>query len=178
MKARALSLFALFALSLGSFAAPRTSAAETAKKPPTLASVQDLAWIAGSWRGTIDGGEIEEVWTAPAGGRMLGMFRWTKGDRLIVYELLELAPNAANHAVLRLRHFGAKLNAFEDKEGALVFKLSASTPTEAQFLQRTKEQTTRLVYKKDGDRGLIVTLFRTSQGKEQRDEFRYTRQSP
>lgn len=173
MKARALTLFALFVLALTSFAA---QAAETAKKPPTLASVQDLAWIAGNWRGTLDGGLIEESWLPPAAGKMLGMFRWTKDDRVIVYELLELATTGVDHAVMRLRHFGPKLNAFEEKEGALVFRLSASTPTEAQFLCRDKNESIRLVYKKDGDRGLIVTLYHTREGKAVQDEFRYTRQ--
>ncbi len=35
----------------------------------------DIGWLAGNWRGTMSGGQIEEVWTPSAGGVMMGIFR-------------------------------------------------------------------------------------------------------
>jgi hypothetical protein len=35
----------------------------------------DLAWLSGRWAATIDGVEMEEVWSAPRGGLLLGMHR-------------------------------------------------------------------------------------------------------
>jgi RimJ/RimL family protein N-acetyltransferase len=43
--------------------------------PPVPATLQDAAFIAGSWLSDEGGVRSEEVWTAPAGDAMLGMWR-------------------------------------------------------------------------------------------------------
>jgi hypothetical protein len=35
----------------------------------------DLAWMSGHWAATIDGVEMEEIWSSPAGGLLIGMHR-------------------------------------------------------------------------------------------------------
>lgn len=54
-----------------------------AQDPDPLAR---LAWLAGSWAGDIDGLRMEEHWTAPAGGTMLGMHRDVRGERTVGFE--------------------------------------------------------------------------------------------
>jgi len=38
-------------------------------------SLDELAWISGSWKGTAGGIRQEEIWTRPAGGLILGLHR-------------------------------------------------------------------------------------------------------
>jgi hypothetical protein len=56
-----------------------------------LASIDRLAWMAGTWTGTTtDGIEMVEHWTDPKGGLMLGMHRDVKGGRAISFEFLRI----------------------------------------------------------------------------------------
>jgi hypothetical protein len=68
-----------------------TSLGAQAPRPPARATVADLAWLAQNW--TSDGKtvSIEERWTPPAGGAMLGVSRTVKGDRMVAFEFLRIA---------------------------------------------------------------------------------------
>lgn len=67
--------------------------AAPALTPPTLA---DLAFMAGCWRGPSgDGTTIEEYYTPPAENLMLGLSRYTKGDRVTSYEFSTIAREGA-----------------------------------------------------------------------------------
>jgi hypothetical protein len=58
--------------------------------PTGPASVEDLAWLAGSW-GFEDGARrYEEHWTGPDGGTMLGMSRTVAGGRTVAHEFLRI----------------------------------------------------------------------------------------
>lgn len=168
----AAALIAMIAL----FAAAPALAAEPPKATEApKATVADLSWLAGEWQGEIDGAFIDEQWGPPAGGAMLGMFRWVRKDgTVVVYELLALEPAAEGGVVLRLRHFRSGLVAWEDKEGALSFHLSSYRPGEAVFDNRDREKPIRLVYRKEGEE-LVAVLERVKDGKPASDVFRYRR---
>jgi hypothetical protein len=62
-------------------------------RPPARAALSDIAWLAHSW--TIDGAvAIEEHWTAPKGGAMLGMSRTVKGDQMVAFEYLRIVERS------------------------------------------------------------------------------------
>ena len=133
---------------VGAIAGPAGSRADDA---PQLSgesrplAVDDFAWIAGHWRGGSDGELIEEVWSPPAHGVMLGMFRWVTADGQVrVYELMTLEPEDGA-PVLKLRHFNTGLVAWEDKEGALTFHLAPeSTAARPTFVGEEDGGTIRL----------------------------------
>ena len=52
--------------------------------------VSALAWMAGHWRGADGGTEMEELWTAPAGGTLLGVHRDVKNGRTVSWEFLRI----------------------------------------------------------------------------------------
>ena len=54
------------------------------------APIDDLAWIAGCWRGQAGDRAFEEQWMAPKGGLMLGNGRTTQGDRVTGYEQMRI----------------------------------------------------------------------------------------
>jgi len=58
--------------------------------PQVARDVSALAWMAGHWRGVDGGMEMEELWTAPAGGTLLGVHRDVKGGRTVSWEYLRI----------------------------------------------------------------------------------------
>jgi hypothetical protein len=53
------------------------------------ATIADVAWIAGSWTsGTVS--TVEERWTPPAGGAMLGVSRTLRAARMTEFEFLRI----------------------------------------------------------------------------------------
>jgi Domain of unknown function (DUF6265) len=55
-----------------------------------LAGVESLAWMSGSWTTTSGGSIIEEHWTKPAGGTLIGMGRTLKGEKTAFFEFLRI----------------------------------------------------------------------------------------
>lgn len=167
-------------LTLTLLAGPAVAAETPAPQAPTsFASVKvaDLAWIAGNWQGEIGGDFIDEQWSAPAGGTLMGMFRWIKGGKdgtVALYEFLTLEPGA-DGPVLWLRHFGPRLVAREDKEGAIAFHLIAWTPDEATFDNRDPANPTRLTYRRQGNDRLVVVLGKLKDGNWAGTDFAYHR---
>lgn len=110
------------------------AAAQSQKTPHTLsldadtalpaATIDQIAWIEGHWTGEAFGGEIEEVWSAPAGGAMMGMFRLIQGDEIGFYELMTLLEEEGSLA-FRLKHFNSDLTGWEEKEETVTMRLIA-----------------------------------------------------
>jgi hypothetical protein len=66
--------------------------------PPTkaAASIADVAWVSGTWLSepTVAGGPtIEERWTPPAGGALIGTSRTMRGPTMSAYEFLCIAEH-------------------------------------------------------------------------------------
>lgn len=142
--------------------------------PGVRAELADLAWIAGDWTGEKQGDLVEESWLPPAAGAMLGAFRWVRGERVVVYELLALEQRPEG-VVLVLRHFGPGLAPREEKDGALVFDLVEWRAGEAFFAGRDAEKPTRLGYRRGEGGALVAVLERTRAGETTVEEFVYRR---
>lgn len=56
--------------------------------------LKELSWLTGSWTGTQDGVEMEELWLQPKGNTMLGLHRDVKGGRTILFEFLRIEATA------------------------------------------------------------------------------------
>lgn len=100
---------------------------------PAKATLADFAWLTGHWIGTGFGGaHVEEIWTAPNGTSMQGMFRLVRGGRAQVYEMVVLLP-VGDTVEMRLKHFTAELKAWEEKEKWVTFRLVKLTAQELCF---------------------------------------------
>ena len=139
--------------------------------PGSSARTEDFGWIAGEWRGEIGEDPIEETWSPPADGVMMGMFRW-RGEK-VLYEML-LIEQRDEGPVLVLRHFNRGLEAWEDETGALVFPLIEAGPNRVVFEREQDGKPLRLGYRRTGDQ-LVVTLTRTEDGKPLATDFTYER---
>jgi hypothetical protein len=67
-------------------------ASASAQQPPPAAraTIADVAWLAGAWVLERPAISVEERWTRPAGGAMLGLSRTVKGDRMVAFEYLRV----------------------------------------------------------------------------------------
>ncbi len=100
------------------------------------AAIEDVAWIAGHWRGEAFGGISEEIWSAPSANAMMGMYKSGQTDSVVFYEFL-LIVEESNSLELKLKHFHASLSGWEEKDVYLTFPLVKLTPTEAFFAGQT-----------------------------------------
>src|SRR5262245_48725352 len=123
-----------------------------AQDPPTNAarSITDLAWIAGDWQ-TAAGGrsQVEEHWTQPAGGTMIGMGRTIGGGKTVEFEYLRLEQRA--DAIYYVAHPKARSPGTD-------FKLTRLTAQEAVFENPQHDFPKRIIYRQNADGSLTASI--------------------
>lgn len=156
--------------------APPAAAVPTpvASPAPTTVALAAAAFLEGHWLGTVDGALSEEIWTAPAGDALLGMWRLVAAGETRVFELLAIGADPESGLVLRLRHFDRRLVAREEKDAPFELRLARAAEGELTFEGRGADGLLRIVYRRDGSDGLVAVLERGAK----RDEFRYRRKAP
>jgi hypothetical protein len=128
----------------------------------------DVSWISGRWLDDRHGNYSEEIWSGPAGGAMVGMWRLVTRGRVQLYELLSLSEEAGG-VTLRLRHFDPQLLAREEKDRPVTLRLTRLEGARATFEGEGTDGPLRLTYHRTGARTLAVTLERAGT----RQEFRF-----
>lgn len=115
----------LFSLACVAWSQPLTREATAGAKPPA-AKVQDLAWLEGAWTGKgIQEAPATEVYSAPAGGRIVGHFEQLKPDGSVMfYEIMQIVE-VEGSLQYRLKHFNADLVGWEEKAQVQTFTLVA-----------------------------------------------------
>src|SRR5512134_19256 len=69
------------------------------------ATIEDIAWLAGHWKGSALGGVSEEIWSPPLANSMMGSYRLIKNDTLIIfYEIVTITEDGQS-LTLKLKHF-------------------------------------------------------------------------
>jgi hypothetical protein len=87
------------------------------------ATIEDIAWLAGHWKGNALGGVSEEIWSPPQAKSMMGSYRLIKNDTLIVfYEIVTITEDGQS-LTLKLKHFNKDLTGWEEKNEVREFKL-------------------------------------------------------
>lgn len=102
--------------------ARRHTLAATADTERPRASLQDVAWMVGHWRGEALGGISEEIWAPPLGGSMMGVYKLVRDGEIVFYEIMVLAEEEGT-LVLRLKHFDPGLIGWEEREEVVEFPL-------------------------------------------------------
>jgi hypothetical protein len=105
--------------------AQETRSAEPGATPPA-ARLDDLAWLAGEWRGEgIDGATASETYSAPIGGTIAGHFVQTGNDGVSFYELMVISPVDGSLSY-RIKHFDRHLRGWEERDRRVEFPLVAT----------------------------------------------------
>src|ERR1700736_4369704 len=71
---------------------------------PQHADINVVRWLSGSWKGEAFGGTVEEIWSQPAGGTMMGMFRLIDKEKVTFSEFEEIVEQG-NLLIFRVKHF-------------------------------------------------------------------------
>jgi hypothetical protein len=77
--------------------------AAPAAPPPIAATLADVAFLEGHWRGGDPGELSEEVWSAPEGDSMVGMWRYVAKGRARLFEMLSLKEGGRQEFRFRRR---------------------------------------------------------------------------
>jgi hypothetical protein len=135
-------------------------------------SIDNLGWISGTWTGQLGNARIEEIWSHPEGGSMIGMFRLTKHREPGFYEFMSVEL-VDGRIALKLRHFDPGLVAWEDKDHPLTLFLEEIGDRKAVFRQSDSE--TRLRYHSPDEQSLVIILEERNDSGPSHTEFRFTR---
>lgn len=89
MKANFILALVLVSALIGSTAAQNGQVSETSNL-----DVSTLSWMTGMWAGTSGQTEMEEHWTTPKGGMMLGVHRDVRDGRARSFEFMRIQQSA------------------------------------------------------------------------------------
>jgi hypothetical protein len=156
-------------------AAQSAPAASSATVTPAKARVQDLAWIAGAYTGTLGDRTIEQHWSAPLGNSIVAMYRSVRNDEATLYELLAI-ENEGEGVVLRIKHFapGPGLVGREAKDESINHTLVSLGSRTAVF-QGVGEGGAKISFSSPNAQSLLIVVERLRDGKPAATEFKYTR---
>jgi len=139
--------------------------ADGAASPP--ATLGGMAWLAGSWTGEGLGGQVEEIWSPPQAGAMMGMFRLVHDGTTSFYELMTLVEEGGS-LVLRVKHFGPDLTGWEEKAETVDFALAAAAGDRYYFDGLT-------FHRHGNDATTNYVRISSKDGAVREEAFRYTR---
>jgi hypothetical protein len=152
----------------GSFRLERVAfyerAADVPDPTPATADLKQLAWLSGAWVGTHGKATSEERWGPPGGGALLGTARTVVEGRMVMFEFLRVVERAGG-LVYVAQPGGAP---------PTEFVLTEISATRAVFENPHHDFPQRIVYAREGERGL-VTEISDRHGQRAR-RFPYTRE--
>lgn len=115
----------------------------------TAPTIEDLAWIAGTWATDLGDQTLEERWSPPMANAMTGSFRWSRDDEVWLYEFL-LIEETDDGISYYLRHFGPGSLGWEEREEPLAYRLDSLAPNRAEFASLDAAGDA-FVFSRDGD---------------------------
>lgn len=124
--------------------------------------IEDLAWLEGVWKGKVGADDVEETWSAPKNGSMMGMFRWFRDGKLRLIEMITVAEFDGK-ITMKLKHFNPMLHSFETQNETTDFTLLSVEKNKAVWNEVKPEGGPQhLIYTRDGDS--LTVLFHRPEG--------------
>ncbi|MEK7865350.1 MAG: DUF6265 family protein [Planctomycetota bacterium] len=136
-----------------------------AEDPPKKPSLDDFAWLAGSWEGDVGGGKFEEQWLAPVGGVMIGMGRVTSQGQTQFVEFLKIVQEGDE----------ISYRAIIEGQPEVPFALSKLDGGEAVFENPKHDFPQRIIYRLEKDGTLFARVEATKDGVTQGEDFKLKR---
>lgn len=123
---------------------------EQAPANSQVRSIGELSWLAGDWQ-TGPGGraQIEEHWTQPSGGTMIGMGRTLAGGKTVEFEYLRLEERSGE--IYYVAHPKARCPGTD-------FKLTSLTPQAAVFENPQHDFPKRVIYRRNADGSVTASI--------------------
>jgi hypothetical protein len=149
--------------------------------PPDPAAAQEgalaeLSWMAGRWVSESSDQRLEEWWSSPVGNSMVGHFRWIRGGRLWITEILSITE-AEGEVRFRLRHFDASMHAWEERDDPFIYRMSDRGDGRVEFtiVEPRADRPTRFLFQALPGDSLLVRLEGEEDGRPTTQDFRYGR---
>lgn len=122
-------------------------------------TIDDAAWMAGRWVGEGFGGQMEESWSPPVGGQMIGHFRYWRDGEPQFYEIMMMDIAESGGVRMRVKHFNPDFVGWEEKDGWHTFEPVSAGPDALIFngLEIRREAPDRIVMHLRMRRGETVT---------------------
>lgn len=133
--------------------------------PTEKASLADLAWLTGCWEGRQGEAVIEEVWSKPGGGSMIGFGRTVKANKTTSFEFMQFREQAGSLVYLPQPQGGARVS----------FPLKDSFGGKLTFENKEHDFPQRVIYERKGPGLLLAAIEGTYKGKEEREEYQMKR---
>jgi hypothetical protein len=131
------------------------------------ADLSQLGFMAGCWATPPGAGSlrVDEHWSRPDSGNMLGYSRTFKGDRMVFFEFMRLEVKG-NDIVFTPRYGTA--------QKPVPFRLTKAAENEAVFENPGHDFPQRIIYRREGNK-LHAAIDGKQNGKDRREEFPYVR---
>ncbi len=144
-------------------------AEDIALPAPAKAAAGDLAWLAGAWVGTrSSGSSIEERWSPPLGGAMLGVSRTVNtSGRMVAFEYLRIVERDGGLVYIAQPGGGSPTEFVLTELGTT--ELGGSR---AVFDNPRHDYPKRIVYERSAEDGLSATIGQLKGGTPRRFEFK------
>lgn len=111
----------LFVLCFTTFCFAQNTLHYNDEKGSEKASLKDIQWLEGNWKGEAFGGTYEENWSKPSGGSMLFSFKLVVDGKVVFYELGHIIEKE-NTLLYQIKHFDSNLKGWEEKDKSEDFK--------------------------------------------------------
>ncbi len=149
-------------LLLALFSAPPRVEDPPAKAAPAH-TIDDVAWISGSWESAGGATTMDENWSYPSGGAMLGTGRVVSGGKMKFFEFLRI----------QVLKGGLTYVAQPGGGSPTPFPLVKLEKGHAVFENLKHDFPKRIIYKLDGDDTLVTRIEGDGTEKEKAQEFRF-----
>ncbi|WP_108424012.1 DUF6265 family protein [Flagellimonas amoyensis] len=155
----------LFFCCVGLVSAQQTMQLPKGQASPA-ASLHEVNWIAGHWKGEAFGGTAEEIWSPPLGGSMMFVFKLAKDNAISFYEVGHI-QKLDHTLILQLKHFDGNLRGWEEKDQTVDFRLVK--------IEKDKVYFEGLTMEKVGPDQMNVTVLIEEEGSAEEVLFAYKR---
>jgi len=133
----------------------------TVSQAQKKASLDDLSWLSGCCEGRQGNAILEEIWSKPAGGSMLGLGRTVKENRTVSFEFMQFREENGSLVFLPQPQGGARVS----------FSLKDSFGGRLTFENKEHDFPQRVIYERKGPGLLLAAIEGAYKGKEEREEF-------
>jgi uncharacterized protein DUF6265 len=152
-------------LGIVALAAWRSRGVVSTEPADPAARVVQVAWLAGCWELAAGSRLVEEQWTRPRGGLMLGVGRTMSGDSLVEYEQVRLFERGGRLV------YGAAPSGQPPAE----FESTEVTDTAVTFENLAHDFPQRVRYRRRGGDSLVARVEGMSHGRLRGVDFPYAR---
>jgi len=131
------------------------------------ATLQDVSWISGSWKGEAFGGITEEIWSPPLGDSMMFSFKLVADNKVVFYELGGIRQ-VDDTLIFQLKHFENDFKGWEEKDETIDAKLVKIEENRVYFDQFT--------FEKINENEINIYVVVEDNGKAEEIKFTYKRE--